>query len=32
MLVVYQLFYRVRLLHGGADTKGLIALTLLIPS
>src|SRR6266571_1026612 len=32
MLVVYQLFYRVRLLHGGADTKALIALTLLIPS
>jgi len=32
MLVVYQLFYRVRLLHGGADTKGLLALTLLIPS
>jgi len=32
MLVVYQLFYRVRLLHGGADTKGLIALTLLIPT
>ncbi len=32
VVVVYQLFYRIRLLHGGADTKGLIALTLLIPS
>jgi len=32
MVLVYQGFYRVRLLHGGADTKGLIALTLLVPS
>jgi len=32
MVVMYQLFYRIRLLHGGADTKGLIALSLLIPS
>lgn len=31
MVVLYQLFYRVRLLHGGADAKGLIALTLLVP-
>ena len=31
MVVVYQGFYRVRLLHGGADAKGLIALSLLIP-
>lgn len=32
MVVVYQGFYRLRLLHGGADAKGLIALTLLVPS
>ncbi len=32
MVLVYQGFYRLRLLHGGADAKGLIALTLLIPS
>jgi hypothetical protein len=31
MVIVYQAFYQVGLLHGGADTKGLIALTLLIP-
>lgn len=32
MVVVYQVFYRLRLLHGGADAKGLIALTLLLPT
>src|SRR2546428_9783438 len=32
MVLVYQGFYRLRLLHGGADAKGLIALTLLIPA
>lgn len=32
MVAVYQGFYRLRLLHGGADAKGLIALTLLVPS
>src|SRR5438132_13297816 len=32
MVLVYQGFYRLRLLHGGADAKGLIALTLLFPS
>ncbi len=32
MVLVYQGFYRLRLLHGGADAKGLIALTLLTPS
>lgn len=31
MVLVYQGFYQVGLLHGGADTKGLIALTLLVP-
>lgn len=31
MVILYQLFYRMRLLHGGADAKGLIALTLLVP-
>ena len=31
MVVVYQGFYRVRLLHGGSDAKGLIALGLLLP-
>src|SRR5256712_4159781 len=31
MVLVYQGFYRLRLLNGGADAKGLIALTLLIP-
>ena len=32
MVVVYQGFYKLRILHGGADAKGLIALTLLFPS
>src|SRR3989442_848718 len=32
LVLVYQGFYRLRLLHGGADAKGLIALTLLIPA
>jgi preflagellin peptidase FlaK len=32
MVVVYQLFYRARLLHGGADAKALIALSLLVPT
>lgn len=32
MLVVYQGFYHLRLLHGGADAKALIALTLLVPA
>jgi len=32
MVVVYQVFYQVGLLHGGADAKGLIALTLLVPT
>src|SRR5438132_10614131 len=32
MVLVYQGFYRLRLLHGGADAKGLIALSLLIPA
>ena len=32
MVVVYQLMLRARLLAGGADTKCLIALTLLVPS
>ncbi len=32
MIVVFQVFWRVRLLHGGADAKGLIALTLLVPT
>src|SRR5439155_1607287 len=31
MVLVYQWFYRVRILHGGADTKALIALGLLLP-
>jgi len=31
MVVLYQVFYRIRILHGGADAKGLIALTLLVP-
>lgn len=31
MVLVYQGFYQVGLLRGGADTKGLIALTLLVP-
>lgn len=31
MVVVYQVFYRFHVLHGGADTKALIALTLLVP-
>ncbi len=31
MVLVYQAFYQAGLLHGGADTKGLIALTLLFP-
>lgn len=32
MVVVYQLFYRARILHGGADAKALIALSLLVPT
>lgn len=32
LVLLYQGLYRVRLLHGGADTKGLIALTLLVPT
>ena len=31
LVLVYQGFHRLRLLHGGADAKGLIALTLLLP-
>jgi preflagellin peptidase FlaK len=31
MILVYQGFYMARILHGGADAKGLIALTLLVP-
>lgn len=31
MAVLYQGFYRARLLHGGADAKALIALSLLVP-
>ncbi len=31
MVLVYQGFYQVELLRGGADTKALIALTLLVP-
>jgi len=32
MVIIYQLFYRARLLHGGADAKALIALSLLVPT
>ena len=32
MILVYEGFYQVGVLHGGADTKGLIALTLLLPA
>lgn len=32
MIVIYQGLYWARLLHGGADAKGLIALTLLVPA
>jgi preflagellin peptidase FlaK len=32
MVVIYQGLYWARLLHGGADAKGLIALTLLVPT
>ena len=32
MVLVYQGFYQLHLLHGGADTKGLIAITLLVPT
>src|SRR5256885_5797696 len=32
MILVYQLFYRVRILHGGADAKALITLGLLVPT
>lgn len=32
MIVLYQGFYQVRLVHGGADAKGLMALTLLFPT
>ena len=31
MVLAYQGLYQLGLLHGGADTKGLIALTLLVP-
>ncbi len=31
MILVYQAFYQVGILRGGADAKGLIALTLLVP-
>jgi preflagellin peptidase FlaK len=31
MILVYQAFYRARILHGGADAKALIALGLLVP-
>lgn len=32
MVIVFQAFYRMRLLVGGADAKALIALTLLVPT
>lgn len=32
LVVVYQLFWRLRVLHGGADAKALIALSLLVPT
>ena len=32
MIVVYQALYRLRVLHGGADAKGLMAITLLVPT
>lgn len=32
MVIVYQAMYQARLLHGGADAKALIALTLLLPT
>src|SRR2546430_5837735 len=32
MVIVYQAFYRARILHGGADAKALIALGLLVPT
>ncbi len=32
MILVYEGFYQLGLLHGGADTKGLIALSLLVPT
>lgn len=32
MILVYEGFYQVGVLHGGADTKGLVALTLLLPA
>ncbi|HKW43692.1 MAG TPA: A24 family peptidase C-terminal domain-containing protein [Thermoplasmata archaeon] len=32
MIAVYQVFYRLRVLHGGADAKALIALSLLVPT
>ncbi len=32
LMVVYQGFFQVGLLRGGADTKGMMALTLLLPS
>jgi archaeal preflagellin peptidase FlaK len=32
MVAIYQGLYWARLLHGGADAKGLIALTLLVPA
>src|SRR2546426_4703344 len=31
VVLVYQGFYRLRVLHGGADAKGLMAVALLIP-
>lgn len=32
MVLVYQGFYQMKLLHGGADAKAMIALTLLLPT
>lgn len=32
LVLIYQGFYQVGLVHGGADAKGLIALTLLVPT
>src|SRR5207245_1136009 len=32
MIVTYQALYRLRVLHGGADAKGLMAITLLVPT
>ncbi len=32
IIVAYQGLYRLRILHGGADAKGLMAITLLVPT